>query len=82
MCLDPGAVARILVRYATDNTGAVNLHFQGDGTALPPNSTVEIYELVVQGKRGPKGDTGLTIQLNGTTQGTIANITTLNFTTS
>ena len=40
-----GAAARVLVRYTIDANGSTNIHLVGDGTALPANSTIEVYEL-------------------------------------
>ena len=50
---------RVQVRYGINSSGYSYFELFGDGTDLPANSTVEVYELVVSvGAKGDKGDKG------------------------
>ena len=54
-----GAVARIIAKYETNIHGFASITLSGDGTALPANSTLEIYEAISgEGPPGPRGLTG------------------------
>ena len=55
-----GSPSRLIFSYLTTQDGYSEMSLWGDGTALPANSTIEIYELVVRGGKGDKGDTGAT----------------------
>ena len=52
-------IARILVRYMLTESGYPSIQLFGDGTALPADSTIEVYELLSgSGPKGDKGDPG------------------------
>ena len=53
-----GTPARIIARYTVTTFGYPEIALWGDNTALPDNSTIEIYELVVKGGKGDTGATG------------------------
>ena len=48
---DPGSTtpARVIVRWVTTSVGYGEIALFGDGTALPANSTIEVYEIGVFG---------------------------------
>ena len=55
---DGESLAKIEVEWQVSAEGHAQVVLNGDGTALPANSTVEIYEAVVRGPKGDKGEKG------------------------
>ena len=87
---DPGPpvntdTATVTVRYEAASTGFSLISILGNGTVLPAQCTLEIYEAIVQAEKGDKGDkgdrgaTGIAIQIDGVAQ---TGVTTINFRTS
>ena len=52
------ALASIVVKYQVSEHGFSEITLEGNGTALPANSTVELYEAVVRGEKGEPGTGG------------------------
>ena len=81
---------RIIVRWRVNQAGYSEILLVGDGTALPANSTIEVYEAGVtltglKGEKGDKGDPGagtaLDFENDGTALAGTGAVDTINFNT-
>ena len=71
---DNGALAKVILVWEVTSSGYAQLSLEGDGTELPGNSTVEIYEAVVRGDTGDKGEAGDAASGGGITYPSLAGL--------